>query len=530
MPRIIKKGFVPILQKLNYPQWLIQIEAQSDGQTYDITQYVPRGRINRRATTSLSNFEFTLDNPAGKYKGKFQAGDYVNFYYDYTETSPTVIRFRARIDKVLDNLSYEDGYTLSITGRDYPSFADTFITMGFSTANILDAFKGTSGSQDSQGNYANGLLHNSGLILKIYDPYDSTWKAYSDVLKTRTQYDKTVTDNFEDKSCLSISAQIASDSDIDWRIYYDSSDSKWYIYIHPEEAVKNTTERGILGQNLFRVSNYGKDTTKEANRIKTIGEVDGSITRFRTKSDTLRQSALWVKDMVQQVTDLNTDALVLARTNATLSLRKEEEDTGSLSSTGMPTLQPAEKIHISVPYIKTGDVLVKSFDLSFGMDTGFESNLDIKEREERFEDIFKNIINDQTNVIPTNNPNGMKNAKVYDFSDAANFSLISCEINQNVLVLKSGETTGTATNTAIIADDNITQFELRIEVNNYLNCEYRVSNDGGATFETYTLGSVGSAESVHIFTSVGKNLVLEITLEERNSASPEFNKINLMWK
>ena len=83
-PRIIKPGYIPIPQKLNYPSWLAKIEAQSDGQTHDITQYLPRGRIHRGSTVTLSNFEITLDNPAGRYTGKFQAGDYINFYFKKT--------------------------------------------------------------------------------------------------------------------------------------------------------------------------------------------------------------------------------------------------------------------------------------------------------------------------------------------------------------------------------------------------------------------------------------------------------------
>lgn len=521
-PRTIKPGFIPIPKNLSYPKFKIEIIAQSDSQTHDLTEYVLRGHVNKRSTTSLSNFSIEVDNGGGIWKGKFQAGDVVNIYYEYTTGSLTTIRYKGKVDGAFNNLSSEQGYFLTIEGRDFPEYSDINITISFATANVLDVFRGSSGTSDSQSNLANGLLYNSGLTLKVYDTSTSTWVIYKDLsdaqrvsLKAQSYYTDTITDSFEDKSRLFISAQVASETDITWRVHYDPSDSTWYLMVHPENLIKNDDERAIVGQNIIGVTRYGKDTKKESNRIKIIGETDSNLVMFRTKEDTARQSSLWIKDFVQQVTELNTNSLVESRANATLNTMKEETDTGGIRTPGMITLQAGEKIHLSIPYIHTGDILVDSFVINFGSGVGLENSLNVKEREQDFADIFKRIINDQTNIISTNNPNSMTNGIQYDFSDPDQWSLVTATIDNEIL-----NGTGTATSPLHTADNNITEFELRVSATNILSCTYRVSNDGGFTFEDYTIGSV------HTFSSTGNELLVEMTL----AGSPEYDKVNFLYK
>lgn len=523
-PRVIRPAYVPIPQNLSYPKWKIEVIAASDGVTYDVTDFVSNGTINRRSTTSLSNFALSIDNGNGRYRDKFNAGDIFNFYYDYTQGALTEIKFRGKLDGAFDNFNIDEGFFISIEGRDFPEFADTGITIGFSNANVLDAFRGTSGNQDSQGNFSNGLLNGSGIIMRVYDPTSSTWKDYKDLsdaertaLKSQSVYDKNVIDSFEDRARLTISSQIAKDSDLKWRLFFDPSDELWYIYVHPEEGVKNTTERGILGQNLFNIDRFGKDTKKEANRVKIIGDVDSNVVRFRTKSDTARQSVLWIKDFVEQVTDLNTDELVEARATATLNIKKEEDKIGNFTSACMTSLQPGEKVAFAIPHIFNGDLIVDSFNIQFGVGVGLISSLDIKEKEEEVPDIFKTLLNNQINVLPTNNPNAMTDSQVFDFSNEDDYVLRSgVSITNDVL---NGN--GIATTVEKDLGYNISQFVLRIISADTLSCTYRISNDGGDTFEDYTLGTL------HSFSSTGSKIILEITLAGTN---PQYNKIDLLTK
>jgi len=529
-PDIKKKAFIPIPKDMNKASWKIIII--NSGTEYDVTDYLLSGTITRIATVGVSNFSLEVDNGNGRYKDKFSAGDSVDVYYDYLEESQiSTVRFRGYIDGVYDNVD-SNGYSLLIEGRDAPKsssnehFADTHITLSFVSRNNLDCWFGTTGSTDGEGNYSDGVLYNSGLILRVYDTADSTWKNYKDLtdeqkttLKAQTGYTQTHINTYVEKSRLTISQELASEGDYDFRIYYDGTYS--YLMVHPENAILNSNEHVTIGQNFISLNRYGKDTTEEFNRIKQKGFTDGIIILMRTKEDTARQSAVWIKDKEETTTALKDDDEIVGKANARLNELKEALSKGTITCCGLPSLQPAEKVPVNIPYVMNENLKVKSFTVNFGADLDF--NLNIQDRETTFEKIFKDQMDDTVDITPTDNPNGMMNAFVYDFSNEFGYTLVDCQITNNTLSLSSGKSTGTCTTTIETVDNNITKCEIRIKANQMWNCTYRVSNDGGLTFEDMSL------IAVHTFISVGSSLVLEITLNESTSGvSPEFDKVNIL--
>jgi len=522
---IKKKAFIPIPKDMNKSSWKVIIT--SSGTEYDVTSYLLPSTINRIATVGISNFSLEVDNGNGRYKDKFSAGDSVDIYYNYLEKSQlSTIRFRGYIDGVYDEVV--NGYSLVIEGRDAPKsstnehFADTHITLLFISRNNLDCWFGTVGTADSNGNYPDGVLYNSGLILRVYDTLDSTWKNYKDLskdtLKAQTGYTQTHTNTYVEKSRLTISKELASEGNYDFRIYYNGTNS--YLMVHPENAILNSNEHVTIGQNFISLNRYGKDTTEEFNRIKQKGFVDGTIILMRTKEDATRQSAVWIKDKEETTTALKGDDEIVGKADARLNELKEALKKGTINSCALPTLQPAEKIPVNIPYVMNENLKVKSFTVNFGTDLDF--NLNIQDRETTFEKIFKDRIDDTVNITPTDNPNGMMNFLVFDFSNSFEYTLSDCQINENVLSLSSGKTTGTCVTSLKTADSNVTKCEIRIKANQMWNCTYRISSDNGLTWETINLNEV------HTFLSVGKLLLLEITLNESTSGvSPEFDKVNL---
>ena len=274
MPRdttITRRGFIPIPKDMD--RLAEKIEIIASGETYDVTNYIisGSGTLNRIATEGLSNFSFDLDNGEGRYKGKFNAGNIVQIYYDFKQTA-TTLRFRGYIDGAFDNFNLEGGWTITIEGRDAPKsgsnehFADTHITIQFVARNNLDCWFGTTGDTDDEGNYEDGVLYNSGLILEVYDTSDNSWKVYKDLssgqkttLKAQAGYTQTHTNTYVEKSRLTISKELANEGDYDFRIYYNTSDSKSYLRVHPEEGILNSSEHVTAGQNLLGISRFGKN-------------------------------------------------------------------------------------------------------------------------------------------------------------------------------------------------------------------------------------------------------------------------------
>ena len=529
MSRINKAAKISIPKDISYPKWKVEIEAQSDDATHDLTGYLSSGTFNLRSTNSLDNFSLEVDSVAGKWKGKFQAGDYLNLYYDYTEGSLSTIKFRGRLDGAYDNFNGAKGFFISIEGRNFPVFGDPTINISFDNINVLDSFLGRSGDVDSEGNYPNGFLYESGLTLKVYDTSSNAFVVYKNLsaeqkttLKSLSAYNNVVLDKFESRARVSIASSISNDNDLAWRIKYTSS--VWYIEVLPSTGVKNTGEVAVLGQNILNVTRFGIDTKQEFNRVKTIGESDGEIALFRTKEDTARQSALWIKDYSEQISELNTDELVEAKAIASLNRLKQQVRTGKISVPALATLQPAEIMHHSMPYIYTGDLLVPSIVISLGLN-GLEFENVIREREDILGDIFKDIINVQSDQISLNNPNNMLDGFVFDFSgDTSGLTFLNCGIIEEVLTISPGQSSGTLTTSSVETDSDITNFELKIDAITFQNCTYRVSNNGGKTFENYSLGTL------HTFNSTGNLLILEITLNQINTENPQFKKINLRTK
>jgi len=536
--RSTRGGYIFLPKDMDVGSW--KVEITSGGTTRDVTDYVIDGSINMICTNGVSNFTLAVDNSAGLYQGIFSAGDIVDIYYDYVAfASLSTVRFRGYIDGVFDNYDGTSGFTISIEGRDCPSstnnehFVDTFVTLQFTGRNNLECWAGVSGAVDDEGNYEDGVLYNSGLILQVYDDTSNQWKTWKDLtdsqkstLKAQTSYTQTHTATYVDSSRLKISGELAKEGDYDFYIYYNSSNQNTYLRVFPEESVVNRDEYVSHEVNLISINRYGSDTSQEANRVKVIGKTDSNILLFRRKGDSTRQSALWIKDKVETEASFTTDTEVSNRATARVNELKVSPSKGTIQCCALPSLKPGEKIMVRIPYILTQQVKIKSFNVAFGAGVGLEFNsLSIQEYETDFARIFKDRIDETTAITTTDNPNGMTDSLVFDFSVEDDYTLSSCQIENDILSLESGETTGTCSTDTREMDDNVTQCELRIKANQYWNCTYRVTNNGGLNWESITPGTL------HNFSTTGSEVKVEITLNEpQTGVSPEFDKVNLLVK
>jgi hypothetical protein len=536
-----QQGYIYLPKDYSIVSWKVEI-IDADGTTEDVTDYVlDESSVTRVATDALSNFRFTLDNNSGRFMNRFVAGNIVNIYYDYTSKgSLSTIRFRGYVDGVYDNFDVSNGFFLSIEGRDAPKsatnehFADTNITIQFSGRNNIDCWAGTAGAVDDEGNFEDGVLYNGGLTLKVYDTVSKSWKIWKDLssgekttIRAQTGYTQTHTNTYIDRSRLNISKSIADEGDYEFRIWYDPSTDKSYLMVHPEEGVVNQSEYVAAPVNFLGISRYGMDTTTEYNRVKEKGKTDNNIVIIRTKGDATRQSELWIKDREETSSTLSTNTEVELKATARVTELKNAPARGNISCLGLPTLQPAEKIQFRIPYVITGQLKVKSFTITFGPSVGLEFSLDIKSRETRFEKIFKDRIDDTVNITPNDNPNGMTNAYMFDFSDPTDYVTSSdYQIVNKILTLSAGITTATITLVdPITTDENIIYAELRIKASQMWNCTYRASNNGGLNWEDVTPGVL------HTFSTTGKSLRWEITmLESTTGVSPEFEKLCVLVK
>lgn len=535
---IKKSGKISLPKDMDRTGWKIIILA-TDGTEHNVTDDLDGSfRLERIATDGLSNFDFILDNTEGKYKDKFVAGNKVDFYYDFKDfSSQDTLRFRGYLDNVFGEV-HGGSFTILLEGRDAPKsstnehFADTDITIKFISVNILDCWLGTTGTADSNGNHPDGVLYNSGLIMKIYDTSDNTFKDYKDLtdkqkdtLKARTGYNSIHSDTHVEKKRLTISKILADEGNYDFRIYYNSSEDKSYLYIHPRGVIVNNNETVSLGQNFIDLSRFGKDTLTETNRIKQKGFSDGEILLMRTKQDTARQSALWIKDKVETSSSIKTTDELDAKATARLNQIKDVGKSGTLITCGLPTLQPAEKFRLILPYIVNEEVISKSFTITGGVGIGLEIRHDLLTRKSTYQQLFKDRINENADVVPSDNENGHRNVFLFDFSDPSDYILDNAEIVNGILSIVSGQSEGFCTTVLKTADNNVTRIELRVKGNQLLRCTYRVGN----TANDSDWVSIVPDSSITLKTT-GKTIYLEIKLiQSTTGVNPELDKAELLY-
>ena len=244
------------------PSFKIEIE-NDDNSIDDVTEDVLNASITLSGITELGSFQLQLLNQDGKYKNDYNGGEYVNIYLDYESAS--TLYFRGRIDKYLYEMS-TSGFILSISGRNYPMIADKNITVSFSLANIIDALRVTSGTQDSQGNYMNGVLYESGI----------TWHPESP-----TSSSILVTKEYSEEKQSNIISDLCGRGNYNGHIYYDTSNKLWYIRLFTEGEVINNNESLSYGINIQSAS-IGTDYDDEYNRIRMYGEEDNNIFYLQT--------------------------------------------------------------------------------------------------------------------------------------------------------------------------------------------------------------------------------------------------------
>lgn len=515
------------------------ILTDTDGTEHDVTNFVLSMNLNRIATVGISNFTIILDNNAGRFKDTFVSKNTVDFFFDYKDKDSLLVnRMRGYIDNTFDEFNISQGSILLIEGRDVKvsdtneHFVDTHITLQFNARNNLDVWLGTTGTQDAEGNFPDGILHNSGMIMKVFDTSNNTFKVYKDLtteqknaLKAQTGYTSTFTGTFVDRGRLAMSQPVATEGDYEFRIFFDSSDGNTYFMVHPEQAVTNNNESIIAGQNLISLGRFGKDIQGEFNRIKQSGANDGNILLMRTQENTTKQSALWIRDKEETSSALTTETEVNSKAIARLNKLQEAIKKGGVSCLGFPSLQPGERIRMIIPYIINELIKVKSFTVTFDGNSGLQYNIDIQDRETRFEKLFKDRIDENVNVIPSDNPNGFRNSMIFNFEDPSQFILTDCQITDGVLSLEDGKVEGTCVTVARTVGKSVARGELRIKANNFFNTTYRISNQNNAN------GSIVSiSRGLFNFNNSGEVFILEISLREsRSSVSPEFDLIEILY-
>lgn len=479
--------------------------------------------ISRTATDSLGSFKLTIANDLGRWLDKFNGGELVKFYADYTNA--TTLIFAGLIDDPRYALNLSNGFHMVLDGRGYPELNDKTIT-------------GTEVSVKADVSIA-GILHGfyDDITLMFWNSSswsEATYTYSSDSVSwspTVSNFPTTLLNmTYQNKKGWSVIKEICKKAGLDAYIEYDETNSRWTLRLAVEEAITNSEVSVGYGINLTSLGSYGPRNSEIYNRVIVYGQTESdNILLLKTEEDSTSQSNLWIKDRIFDESDLTTMTEVQSKADLELAQNTSLPNSGRLSTLFMPSLRPGEKVYVTIPYCNiNGYHRVQSFTHNFG--TSFSTSIDIEKADRKLSELFIQKTNPDDFITPISNPNAMKDSYTVYFDESPSVMLHNnTEESNDALRLSVGQTSGTATSNTLITDYNVTSCELR-KCENYdvINDIYEVSNNGGVSWENY----VGLALTPHIFTGTGNLLKFRITLNRTNAGdtSPAYDSICLLYK
>ncbi|RLG16532.1 hypothetical protein DRN69_00570 [Candidatus Pacearchaeota archaeon] len=508
--QVTTSGFVWIPPSREFPTFKVVLTSnETDYTVADSTETDPTQPSNKVLNCNLTMesrklglFNLELVNNQGEYLNKFDAGDSIKIYADYNDGSTEI--FRGKIEEVLYSLSESEGYTINITGKDYPEA---------SGLKIIESFF----SPDTVWTGLNRLTENYITDVTVTYWNESSWTTHPSV--TFTPLEK----SYEGESVEEAIEDICSIGGLE--AYFEYSNG-WKLRVF-NSSDKISSENAVsIGVNLMSLSDFGKDYDNYRNKIRVTGNIE-SDNIVLLKSETVTpESGMWVKEEWVNDSSLNTMALVQAQSNNLLTEKSTLTYTGRITTVGLDTLKPGFEIPISVPYCGiSGNYKVTRFTHDFT--DSLITNLEINRRVKTLKDFIGDLKAVQRGLSPSVNVNNMENSYVVFFDENPSVCVHNnTEETEGKLKLSGNNTSGTMTTQTYTTDENFTQVEMRVYSNfpDTQNDTYEISNDGGTTWKTVKLGVLTNLPTA------GNRLRVRINLSGAYGLKPTYESVCVLYK
>jgi hypothetical protein len=479
--------------------------------------------VTRPVTDKLGSFSIRIVNDGGLFYNTFNGGEVVKIYADVTDASTLI--FYGKVDNVMYGLNMTDGFFIDLNGRDYPELIDQTVT-GIETSGLSSVAMARI-LYNFYSDITLAFWNETTWAEATFDPLGSSGEGSVNWNTSVSNFPSTLINmTYQYKKGYNVITEICQRAGLDCYMYYDITLNRWFLRTFLQSSII-TTNGVSYGTNLINVDGFGIDTTEVYNRIIVFGKTDSdNVLLLKTKDDTGSQTNLWIKEKVLNEQDLVTMDDV--NDKATYELANSINVTtplGKLTSICLPNLNPGEVISVSIPYCGiNGSYKVQSLTHSFN--DFFTTTIEVTKKAQNFSDLFVPKINYGEFTSGINNPNAMKDSYTIFFDDANQFSsLINTQLVGGVLNLVPPATTGSATSITHTTDYDVIQCEFRKydAIGGGTTDVYEVSNNGGATWETYDM----STGEPHTFSVLGNNLAFRITL---NSTSSAYESVSLLYK
>lgn len=352
------------------------------------------------------------------------------------------------------------------------------------------------------------------IIEDLISKYCSAYITTSNIDTTEST-DTQVTVNWYQKPFWECILDLCNRSGYD--AYIDSSFDFHYFV---SGSLQNTNECIVYDQNLIETEEFAPDLSILKNRIIVYGAKIEDQQIIWMEPDAASIALYDVKEMIINDTNIITTAQAKARALYELSLYKDPPIIGEITSLGLPTLAPGEKVRISDPLdnLSPGYYTIQKFNHKFSNDEPMQTILTVQKETSTLPRILKKRITFETQTSEMENPNEMRYSWLFDFTtDSGTHS--TTQITNGVLKT-DGSASGIWISEVNALSENAVACELRAKVN-ATGSTYYVSSDNGITYQSITLNTLLT------LSPPGQNLKIKVVL---NSASTEIDSINLLYK
>lgn len=461
---------------------------RSDGTIDDITDILLMFVIEDGVTEGIGIFEFEIPNPNETYTHAWTGMEIFRFYCDYASGTPTILRFRGRVEK-----PSRQGNNLKVTGRTESLFVqDQTVTQSYEvidSAVILDD------------------------IFTIYgqDRFDLTdIPVTSGVLMTI---------NWVEKPFWSCVEDICTASGYDC---YISADLK--VKFFAQGSIVNTTDAIVHEWNLEDTGDFAPDLQFVKNKIRVYGATIDGVQVFYTANDFDSQSANGVRR--RTVNDDNILTVAQAKEVGDFELANEKDPpmVGEVKSVVMlATIQPGESLRVSDPLngIDPGDYRHVKYKHEFG-DSGLTTVVTLNKEPKKISHVFKDRIENENKAQDTSsNPNDL------DYSYVDTFD-VDTGTHDSTAISEGALSTSGAANGTWISDVNET-VDGNVVNQVYINMTgvaldqvtIELSSNGGTTYDVVPLKTLTT-----LTTSIGNDIRIKILIA---SSTTQINSMVIQY-
>lgn len=464
---------------------IYKIEVYDGTTATDITSYIIEGEYTDGVTETIGSFNFKVDNSDSSYTSIVSPYNQIRIYMDYG-TSATTLRFVGMIERVSKSDS-----NLILSGRG-------------SAAKVI----GKNITYSATDTARSTIL--SEIIAANLDSITTT-NLESDT--------STLTVNYSEKPFWDIVEEICS---IGSRYAYVDKDFDFnYFEIGTRN---NTTEAIVHGSNLIYTGDFAPDASGISNRVRVYGLETEGLPLISTSEDTSSQDTYEIKDLKVSDSNIDTPTQAKARANYELAKAKDQIIVGSITSLGLPTLLPGERLRISDPLngVEPGYYNVQKFTHKFSNDDPFMTEVTIEKERTSVPRILRKRIKFESEIAKSVNPNNLDYSYIWTFNTDSGTHSSTQVVIDNVtakgVLQTTGGATGTWTSDLLTLDSNVSAIELKKSGENDSTVQLFISVDGGTVYNSVLSGDTTI--------TAGQDIKLKVVI---NSATTRVKAVAMLY-